>query len=74
MQQLFELIGIPLEQKNNVVTTGKPAFYTTGLDEVKTMIQTSQFGRQFTPYLKIKLDGDKEKGKRFSLHHNSLLL
>ena len=41
------------------------SFYTAALnDDINEMVASAQFGLQFTPCLKIKLDGDVEKSRR----------
>eukprot|EP01027_Heterolobosea_sp_BB2_P009010 GEZU01013345.1.p1 GENE.GEZU01013345.1~~GEZU01013345.1.p1 ORF type:complete len:346 (-),score=86.29 GEZU01013345.1:19-981(-) len=55
---LYELIGIGAPRD-------KFSFYTAALNEdIAQIVDSARFGLCHTPYLKIKLDGDVEKGTR----------
>eukprot|EP01119_Soliformovum_irregulare_P024260 TRINITY_DN8657_c0_g1_i1.p1 TRINITY_DN8657_c0_g1~~TRINITY_DN8657_c0_g1_i1.p1 ORF type:complete len:431 (+),score=108.58 TRINITY_DN8657_c0_g1_i1:26-1318(+) len=55
-QPVFEIIGVPYTQK-------KPSFYTAALNvDISKMIEATRFGKDFSDYIKIKLDGDIQRG------------
>eukprot|EP01114_Cavostelium_apophysatum_P000945 TRINITY_DN1081_c0_g2_i3.p1 TRINITY_DN1081_c0_g2~~TRINITY_DN1081_c0_g2_i3.p1 ORF type:complete len:295 (+),score=55.87 TRINITY_DN1081_c0_g2_i3:43-927(+) len=64
---LYQLIGVSSDQEkpDSVgIPTNRPGFYTAGIfPDVAQVIETAQFGRQSTPFLKIKLDGNITNGK-----------
>jgi len=54
-----ELIGVPLEAPSHL------SFYTAALNEdISLIVQAAKFGAQFTPQLKIKLNGDVDMSRR----------
>jgi len=48
-------------------TSPKPAYITVGLDEIEVMTRNLVFALQHTRFVKIKVDGDVEKGMFFLL-------
>ena len=54
---LYEFIGLDRAPSH-------PGYYTAGLNkDIAIMADSAKFGLQFTPFLKIKLNGDFELGK-----------